>query len=110
MAKYAIMFTFTPEAWAAIIKNPSDRAGQAAAVAKSLGGSLESYYWMTGGHDGIAVFDVPDGVTAGAASIAVNSTGNFTAVSTHQLFDADDRNALTEKAKTVLADYRPPTG
>ena len=110
MAKFAILFTYTPQAWASMIKNPSDRAAQGAAVAQAVGGKLESYYWMMGGHDGIAIVEVPDTVSGAAISVAVNSTGNFASVSTHELLDGDDRAALTEKAKTVLAGYTPPSG
>lgn len=110
MAKFAILFTYTPDAWASMIKNPSNRAAQAEAVADAVGGSLETFYWMLGVHDGLAIADVPDTVSGAAISVAVNSTGNFSAVSTHELLDADDRAALTEKAKTVLAGYTPPSG
>jgi len=110
MAKYAIFFTYTPDAWASMIKNPSDRSAQGAAVAKAVGGELETFYWMLGGHDGLAIADVPDTVSAAAISVAINSTGNFSSVATHELLDADGRAALTEKAKTVLSGYTPPSG
>ncbi len=110
MAKYAIFFSYTPESWASMIKNPTDRSAAAQQAAEALGGTLESFYWMFGEYDGFAVVDAPDSVTAGAVSVAVASTGALSKAVTTQLFDADDQAALVERAKTALASYVPPTG
>ncbi len=110
MAKYAILFSYTPEAWAAMMKNPTDRSAAARQVAEGLGGTMESFYWMFGEYDGIAIFDVPDSVTAAAFSVAVSSTGALSKAKTTELFASADQAALVERAKTVLASYTPPTG
>ncbi len=110
MAKYAIFFSYTPEALSAMIKNPSDRSTAARQVVEGLGGSLESFYWMFGEYDGIAIFDVPDSVSAAAFSVAVSSSGAFSKVRTTELFTSSDQAALIERAKTGQASYTPPTG
>ena len=110
MAKYALFFSYTPEAWAGMIKNPGDRSAAARQVAEAVGGTLESLYWMFGEYDGFAIVDGPDAIAAGAVSIAVASTGAFSKAVTTQLFDADDQAALVERAKTALAAYAPPVG
>ena len=66
MAKYALFFSYTQESWANMIKNPTDRSAAASQLADSLGGKLESFYWMFGEYDGFAVVDLPDSVTAAA--------------------------------------------
>ena len=109
MAKYAVFFSYTPESWANMMENPTDRRAEADAVAAAAGGTVESYYWMFGDYDGIAVVDVPDSVSAAALSVAAASSGAFSGMETHELFSADDRAALLAKAKTVAEGYSPPT-
>jgi len=110
MAKYAFFFSYTPEAWASMIKNPTDRAAAARQMAEAAGSTLESYYWMFGEYDGFAIFEGPDSISAGAGSIAVASSGAFSKAVTVPLFDANDQAALLEQAKTTLSSYAPPTG
>ena len=110
MAKYALFFSYSPESWASMIKNPTDRSAAAQQAAEAVGGTIESFYWMFGEYDGFAIIDGPDSISAGAVSIAVASTGALSKAVTTQLFDADDQAALVERAKTALASYTPPTG
>ena len=51
----------------------------------SVGGSLESMYWMFGTHDGMAIVDVPDSVSIAAVNVATLSTGTITHVQTQEL-------------------------
>ena len=60
MAKYVILFSLTGETARRFVANPSDRAAVVRELAESAGGSLESYYWMFGQYDGLAVFSLPD--------------------------------------------------
>ena len=110
MAKYALFFSYTAESMAAMMKNPSDRSAAARQVAEGVGGSLESFYWMFGEYDGMAIIEGPDSISAGAVSVAVASTGALSKAVTTELFDSDDQAALIEKARTALASYTPPTG
>jgi len=109
MAKYALFFSYTQESWAHMVKNPTDRSAAAREIAESLGGSLEAFYWMFGEHDGLAVVDMPDSVTAAAVSVAVASSGALERGQTTVLFDHDDQEAMLEQAKTALAAYHPPS-
>lgn len=109
MAKFAIFFSYTPEAWGSMLRNPSDRADAARQLAEAVGGSLESFYWMLGEYDGFAVANVPDAVSAAAVSVAVSSSGAIARTSTHEVFDSDDRDALIDKARAAAAVYSPPT-
>ena len=108
MAKYALFFSYSQEALAGMIKNPSDRSDAARQLAESVGGSLESFYWMFGEYDGFAVVDVPDSVSTAAVSVAVASTGMLSEAVSTELFDADDQTAIVEQARTALAAYSPP--
>ena len=70
---------------------------------------MECLYWVTGPDDGLAIFDVPDVSSAGAASVGVTSSGLITS-RVHQLLDADEAAAMLEKAKAVAGAFQPPGG
>ena len=100
MAKYAVFFTYSSDAWARMINNPSDRTAAVRQLADSVGGSLESAYWMFGAHDGIVIVDAPDSVRATAVSVAVGSTGSFKHLETHELFTQDQLGQVLSHART----------
>ena len=63
MPKYLALFSYSDAAIAAMIENPADRAGAVRLVVESVGAQLESFYWMRGAYDGMAVIDAPDSLT-----------------------------------------------
>jgi uncharacterized protein with GYD domain len=108
MAKYAVFFTYSSDAWARMINNPGDRTAAVRQLADSVGGSLESAYWMFGAHDGIVSIDVPDSVRAAAVSVAVGSTGSFKELETHELFTQDQLGQVLSHARNAAQAYQPP--
>ena len=109
MPKYVAFFSYTSEGWRKMIDNPGDRAAAARKVVEALGGTMECLYWMIGEHDGLAIFDAPDVVSAGATSAGVTSSGLITS-RIQQLLDMDEAAALLEKARAVVGDYQQPGG
>ena len=108
MPKYVVLFGLKDEALARFIENPEDRRGPVSKLAEAAGGRLESYYWMFGQYDGLAIFDFPDSATAAAVSLTAMSTGAFKHFETHELIAADDLVAILRKAQTLRPSYRPP--
>lgn len=108
MPKYAIMFSYSSDSWSQMVQNPSDRAAATRQLAESVGGTLETFYWMFGPHDGLAIVDVPDSVTAAALSVAVASTGAVSNIETHELITADDATALLQRAGSARSSYQQP--
>lgn len=106
MAKYVILFGLTGETAKRFVAAPSDRASVVRDLAESAGGSLESYYWMLGQYDGLAIFELPDSQTAAALSLAATGSGAFTTFETHELIEAGDLIQIAERAKGIS--YRPP--
>lgn len=106
MAKYLVLFGFTGETIKRFVANPSDRATVLRSMAKSVGGSLECYYWMFGQYDGMAIVEMPDSHTWAATTMAIISSGTFTHFETHELLDADDLPAIAERARQIA--YQPP--
>jgi uncharacterized protein with GYD domain len=91
MSKYAVFFTFRPEAIKALMATPSDRAAVVRSLCESAGGSMESYYLMLGSrYDGFTVVDLPD--SASVASIHLES---------HELVESGDLGAILAKASSL---------
>ena len=107
MPKFITFFSYTGESAKAMINKPSDRAAAARTIVESIGGSMESFYWMQGKHDGLFIYSVKDSASAAAIAIAVGSTGAITGIQTHQIFDRDEQATIVETAKKVT--YKPPT-
>ena len=90
MPKYIQIFSYSSGSWARMINSlGGDQTTSVQRTLESLGGSLECMYWQVGSHDGYAIFDVPDSVTAEAVEQAMTKTGAFKSMETHEL--------LTEK-------------
>ena len=72
------------------------------------GARLDAYYWMFGDHDGFVIVDAPDSASVAAISLAVSSTGAFAHLSTHELIEVGDVNAILARAKELTSSYTPP--
>jgi uncharacterized protein with GYD domain len=106
MAKYVVLFGLTGETIKRFVAKPSDRAAVVRGLAEQVGGSLESYYWMFGQYDGLAIVELPDSQTAAAVSLAATGSGAFTRFETHELIEAGDLAQIAERAKQLS--YQPP--
>ncbi|MDP9497932.1 MAG: GYD domain-containing protein [Actinomycetota bacterium] len=90
MPKYLLQWNFKGEALKGFMERPSDRAAVVDQAAQSLGGSLESYYWMFGQYDGFAVVDMPSPDAAARLSLTIASSGAFTRVERHELLTTEE--------------------
>ncbi len=108
MPKYAVIGGYTSEAWAKMIDNPGDRVAAVRKAAEAAGAKLESFFWSFGEDDYLAIFDVPDDVTAGAISVAVGSSGSLRNLRTIKLITPEEGRKVLEKAKSIKAVYAPP--
>ncbi len=81
----------------------SSRRDAAAALAGSVGGKLEDFYFAFGDHDAYVVVDLPDNESAAAVALAVN-TGGASTVNTVVLLTPEEVDAAAKRS----VDYRPP--
>ena len=81
----------------------SSRRDAIAALAASVGGKLESFYFAFGDPDAYVVVDLPDNESAAAVAIAVNTGGGAT-VKTVALLTPEEIDAAAKRS----VDYRPP--
>jgi uncharacterized protein with GYD domain len=106
MAKYLVLFGLTGEATKGFVAKPSDRVAALRASLEPLGASLESYYWMFGQYDGMAIIETPDSQTMAALSLRVTSAGSFSRFESHELIEASDLAAIADRARGVS--YQAP--
>jgi uncharacterized protein with GYD domain len=52
MPMYLTRFSYTPDAWARLVKNPEDRCAAATQDIESVGGKLRGFWYAFGNHDG----------------------------------------------------------
>jgi uncharacterized protein with GYD domain len=106
--RYITFFSYSSGAVKAMVEQPSDRPAAARALVESVGGTLQSFYWMQGHHDGFFIADVPDALSAAALSAAAASTGAIASIESHEIFDGAGQAAIIDRAKSAMAAYAPP--
>jgi uncharacterized protein with GYD domain len=106
MPLYMTQFSNTPEAWAALTRNPEDRSQAVSRLAEQLGTRLVSFYYSFGDYDGVVITEAPDDVTAAAAVLASVSAGHIKAVKTVPLLTVDQ--AMEAMRKAGGATFRAP--
>ena len=107
MASYLLQVAYTPQAWAALLKNPQDRTEALRPVLEKLGGSFQSAYFAFGDYDVVAVMDLPQNVDAAAFSIAAAAGGAIKSIKTTPLMSIADGIAALQKAGRI--GYVSPT-
>lgn len=106
MPYYLLQAAYTPEAWAAMAKNPQNRIEAVRPVAQRLGGTIEHAWLAFGEYDIVAICQFPDNASAAAFSIAASAGGAVKAIQTTPLMTAEEGVEAMRKAGG--AGYRPP--
>ena len=104
MSKYLLHGSYTTDGLKGFLKEGGSKRREAAdQTIKSLGGTLESYYFGFGQDDFYAVVDLPDNVSATAASLVGNASGTIK-VTVTVLLTPEEVDEATKKT----VEYRPP--
>ena len=104
MPKYLFEASYTTEGLKGLLKDGGTKRREVVEqLTKSLGGSVEAFYYAFGDSDVYIIVDVPDNRTATAISLTVNASGAVK-VKTTVLTTAEEVDQAT---KTVV-NYRPP--
>src|SRR5215470_4273372 len=76
MPKYLIEASYTSEGARGLLKDGGSKRRTATEQAvKTVGGTLEAFYFAFGNRDAIIIIDAPDHAAVVATSLAVNATG-----------------------------------
>ena len=106
MPLYLMRFSYTPEAWARLVKQPEDRREVARAVVEKLGGSLQGFWYGFGEHDGYVLIEAPDNVAAAAFSVGIAARGSLRSAETTVLLTVEETIDMLKKTQDLP--YRPP--
>ncbi len=98
MPLYMTHFAYTPDAWAALVKNPQNREDVLRALIEKLGGRLVSFYYCFGEYDGVFIAEMPDETTISAAILAAITPGHVKAVKTTVLLTTEQTMEAMRKA------------
>ena len=106
MPRYLLRASYTPEAWATLVKNPQNRREAVRPIIEAMGGRLEGFYFAFGEDDVFLLVEGTDNVSTAAISMAVSASGAVKSLSTTVLMTAEEAMEAMGKAKGV--GYRPP--
>jgi uncharacterized protein with GYD domain len=106
MPVYMTQFAYTPEAWAALIRNPEDRSRVLGDHLEKVGGKLLCFYYAFSEYDGVAIFEAPDETAAAAALLAVVAPGHDRSIKTTALLTVEQAMEGMRQASGLK--YRPP--
>ena len=106
MALYLTRFSYTPETWGRLSKNPEDRRAAATAYIESVGGKLHGFWYAFGEYDGYCLWEAPDNVSMAAVAIAIGGGGALSKIETTPLLTVEETLDALSRARAIA--YRPP--
>jgi uncharacterized protein with GYD domain len=106
MPLYLTRFSYTPETWARLIRNPEDRRTAAQSYIESVGGKLQGFWYAFGTHDGYTLWEAPDNVSMAAVALAISAGGALSSYETAVLLTVDETIDALRKAEQVQ--YQAP--
>ena len=103
MPKYLFHGSYTPEGFRGLLDEGGSKRREAAEQAlKSVGGTLEAFYFSFGDNDFYIIVDLPDNVSTTAVSFVGNVSGSFS-IKTIVLLTPEEVDEAIKKS----VDFRP---
>ena len=106
MPLYLTRFSYTPETWARLTRNPEDRRKAAQSYIESVGGKLHGFWYAFGTHDGYTLWEAPDNASMAAVALAITGGGALGSLETTVLLTVDETIDALRKAGQI--GYRTP--
>ncbi|MFY9232931.1 MAG: GYD domain-containing protein [Fimbriimonadaceae bacterium] len=106
MALYLTRFSYTPETWSRMMKNPEDRSEAARKYIESVGGKLHGFWFAFGQYDAYNLWEAPDNVSMAAVAIAITGGGALSKLETTPLLTIEETLDALGRAREIA--YRPP--
>ena len=108
MALYMYQAAYTPESWAAQLKNPQNRVETVGkAACEAVGGKMVGGWYCFGEYDLVIIADVPDDASMSAIAMAIAAGGALKAGKTTKLLTGAQGVEALKKADAVAKIYRP---
>jgi uncharacterized protein with GYD domain len=104
MAKFLLQASYTTEGIRGLIADSaSGRRADVQSAVKSVGGTVDAFYYAFGADDAIIILDLPDNVAAAAVALTTTATGAVK-VRTTPLITVEE----VDQALELKLQYRPP--
>jgi len=102
MPLFIAQFSYTPQAWAALIHAPQDRAAASDALLRHFGGRLIGLYYTPGAeYDGFALVEAPNDAAGAAVEIADIAAGHLRSNRLLRVLSAEEMHAVLQQAATA---------
>ena len=108
MAFYMTQFSYTGEAWRALVTNPQDRAAPIGKMIEAAGGKMLHFFFALGEYDGVVISEAPDNIKYSSVALAAVSGGAMSKMKTTVLLTPEEGLEAFRRAGEVA--YRPPGG
>lgn len=96
MPRFIALLDFTREGIEAIDET-LERSEAFKRIAAEMGATVRDLYWTMGGHDGVIVFDAPNGPAASALLVRLGRAGKVS-TQTLRAFDRDEMAQILKMA------------
>ncbi|MEX1173553.1 MAG: GYD domain-containing protein [Chloroflexota bacterium] len=106
MPLYLTRFSYTPETWARLAKNPEDRREAARTYIESVGGKLHGFWYAFGEYDAYNLWEAPDNVSMAAVAIAIGGGGALSKLETTPLLTVEETLEALRKVDGIR--YKAP--
>ena len=106
MQSYLVQVSYTPEAWAAMVKDPQNRLEAVRPAVEKLGGKFDHAWLAFGDYDLIGIIHMPENVDAAAFAISVAAGGGCKAFKTTPLLGLEEGIEAMRRAQG--SGYRRP--
>jgi uncharacterized protein with GYD domain len=108
MPLYMYQAAYTPESWAAQIKNPQNRVETVGPqLCQAVGGKFVGGWLCFGDYDLVLIADVPDNESMAAVALGVAAGGAIKASKTTVLMTGTEGEGALKKADAVAKAYKP---
>jgi uncharacterized protein with GYD domain len=109
VAHYLMQLSYTPEAWAGLVKSPRNRIKDVEPAIKKAGMKLVNSYMSFGEYDIIAIVEAPDNVAIAGLAMDFAAGGSLKDVKTTPLISWEDGVKAMRAAgqKIQYTPYKP---
>jgi uncharacterized protein with GYD domain len=108
MPLFMCQIAYTPQSWAAQLKNPQNRVETVGPQAcEAAGGKFVGGWYCFGDYDVVLVADMPDNESMSAVSLAFAAGGALKICKTTVLMSGAEAVSSMKKAQAVAKSYKP---
>jgi len=98
---YLTRFSYTPETWARLMKNPEDRRVAARKYIESVNGKLHGFWYAFGTYDGYCIWEAPNNASMAAVALAITGGGALSKFETTSLLTVEETLDALKLAQKV---------